>query len=100
MITARTFAALLATLAVAFAFAVTPADAARMSAAEKAAAKQATVSCKAEAKGKKVPLLQRRKYVRECLVQALKAHPNINVDAVMKTISTRELPHTKVDAHM
>jgi hypothetical protein len=100
MTIARTFAAFAITLAAGVALTVNTADAARMSAAEKAAAKQATVSCKAEAKGKKVPLLQRRKYVRECLVQALKSHPNINVDAVMKTISTRELPHTKVDAHM
>jgi hypothetical protein len=100
MIKARTFAVLFATLAAGVALTFNTAHAQKMSAADKTAAKQATVSCKAEAKGKKVPLLQRRKYVKECLVQALKDRPNVNIDSLMKTISTRELPQTKVDAHM
>jgi hypothetical protein len=47
--------------------------------AEQVALKQAIVSCKAEAKGKKIKWLSRRKYVNACVQEALKGYPSINV---------------------
>ncbi len=81
-------------------FTFTPAEAAKLSAADKAAFKRANVACKAEAKGKKVAFLQRRKYVKGCLVEALKDRPNVNVDLMMRAMDTKKLPATQVDSHM
>src|SRR5437879_12173364 len=61
-----------------------PAEAARMSKADKLAVKQAIIACKAEAKGKKVKWLARRKYVNNCVADALKDHPNIDVTQLLK----------------
>jgi hypothetical protein len=61
-----------------------PAEAARPSKAEKAALKQAIVACKAEAKGKKIKWLSRRKYVNNCVIEAMKYHPNIDVATLLK----------------
>lgn len=73
--------------------------AAAPTAAEKAAVKQAILSCKSEAKGKKVPWLQRRKYVKGCVVEALKDKPQIDVDAMLKNHpEMRDLPADKADA--
>ena len=58
--------------AVAMAIGSAGALAAAPTAAEKVALKQAIASCKSEAKGKKVPWLQRRKYVKTCVIEALK----------------------------
>lgn len=52
--------------------------------AQKIAVKQAIVACKAEAKGKKIAWLQRRKYVNGCVAQALKEHPTIDVIQILK----------------
>ncbi|WP_246729444.1 hypothetical protein [Bradyrhizobium sp. BR2003] len=52
--------------------------------AEKVALKQAVVACKAEAKGKKIKWLSRRKYVNQCVVAALKEHPSINIARMLK----------------
>ena len=57
----------------------TAVEAAALTKAEKVALKQAIVACKAEAKGKKVKWLSRRKYVNECVTTALKEHPSIDV---------------------
>ena len=57
----------------------TAVEAAALTRAEKVALKQAIVACKAEAKGKKVKWLSRRKYVNECVTTALKEHPSIDV---------------------
>jgi len=57
----------------------TAVEAAALSKAEKVALKQSIVACKAEAKGKKIKWLSRRKYVNECVVTALKEHPSIDV---------------------
>jgi len=71
------------------AFMPTPAEAAaKLSNADKVALKKATVACKAEAKGKKFGTvgqdeaeqwLASRKFVSECVKEALKDHPRINV---------------------
>ncbi|OAF14914.1 hypothetical protein AYJ54_40785 [Bradyrhizobium centrolobii] len=60
------------------------AEAAALTKAEKVALKQAIVACKAEAKGKKIKWLSRRKYVNQCVVTALKEHPNIDVARMLK----------------
>lgn len=73
--------------------------AAAPTAAEKAAVKQAIQSCKSEAKGKKVPWLQRRKYVKGCVTEALKDKPQIDVEAMLKNHpEMRDLPADKADA--
>jgi len=73
--------------------------AAAPTAAEKAALKQAIVSCKSEAKGKKVPWLQRRKYVKNCVIEALKDKPNIDVSTMLKDHpDMKNLPAESADA--
>ena len=79
--------------------ALTPAVAAAPTAAEKVALKQAIASCKSEAKGKKVALLQRRKYVKNCVVEALKDKPNIDVMTLLKNHpDMKDLPAESADA--
>ncbi|WP_245313870.1 hypothetical protein [Bradyrhizobium elkanii] len=63
--------------------------------AEKVALKQAVVACKAEAKGKKIKWLSRRKYVNQCVVTALKEHPSINIARMLK--ETPELTKIPVE---
>ena len=63
-----------------------PAEAANPSKADKAALKRAIVACKAEAKGKKIRWLSRRKYVNNCVTEAMKDHPNIEVTTCSGTI--------------
>jgi hypothetical protein len=73
--------------------------AAKLTTAEKTALKQAISSCKSEAKGKKVPWLQRRKYVKNCVIEALKDKPQIDVNAMLKNHpEMRDLPPDKADA--
>jgi hypothetical protein len=60
------------------AFMPVPAEAAKMSKADRVALKEATVACKAEARGKKVRWLARRKFVNICVAKALKGHPSMN----------------------
>jgi len=75
------------------------ASAAAPTAAEKAALKQAIASCKSEAKGKKVPWLQRRKYVKNCVIEALKDKPSIDVTTLLKTHpDMKDLPAESADA--
>jgi hypothetical protein len=58
--------------------------AASPSKADQAALKRAIVACKAEAKGKKIKWLSRRKYVNNCVTEAMKDHPTINVVTMLK----------------
>src|SRR5262245_3422539 len=75
------------------------AQAKKMSKAEEVALKQAIASCKAEAKGKKVKWLSRRKYVNNCVQEALKDHPNINVQQELKDHpDLKGLPTQQADA--
>ena len=79
---------------------MTPASAATpLTPAEKTALKQAISSCKAEAKGTKVPWLQRRKYVKNCVIEALKDKPNIDVATLLKNHpDMKDLPAESADA--
>ncbi|WP_245325068.1 hypothetical protein [Bradyrhizobium sp. CCH5-F6] len=52
--------------------------------AQKVAVKQAVIACKAEAKGKKIAWLSRRKYVNHCVAESLKEHPSIDVIHILK----------------
>ena len=61
-----------------------PASAARVSKADQIALKEAIVACKAEAKGKKMGWLAGRKYVNQCVAEALKGRPNMNVNQLLK----------------
>ena len=80
------FAAALSTCIIAMVLALmpSPAAAARVSKADEVALKQAIVACKAEAKGKKMGWLAGRKYVNNCVAEALKGRPNINVNQLLK----------------
>lgn len=61
--------------------------------AQKIAVKQAIVGCKAEARGKKVAWLSRRKYVNRCVAEALREHPTIDVIQILKQHpEMRDLP--------
>jgi hypothetical protein len=62
-----------------------------MSRAEKVALKEAIISCKAEAKGKKVKWLARRKYVYQCVAEALKGRPSIDIDEVRRGVNMKLL---------
>jgi hypothetical protein len=67
--------------------------------AQKTAVKQAIVACKAEAKGKKIAWLSRRKYVNGCVAQALKEHPTIDVIQILKEHpDMKELPMDNWDS--
>jgi hypothetical protein len=68
--------------------------------AEKAAWKQANVACKAQAKGKKLGWFARRRFVKGCLVQALKGYPNININIMMRGVTGKPLPVTHVDDYI
>lgn len=78
----------------------TPAKAESLSKADKAALKEAIIACKSEAKGKKVKWLARRKYVSQCVAEALKGRPNIDVVQLLKDHpEMKDLPMEKWDAN-
>jgi hypothetical protein len=79
-----------AALAFGLAWTPGPANAAKLSKADKQAVKQALVACKAQAKGKKVKWLARRKYVKNCVTEALKDHPNIDVRQVLRNYPNKK----------
>ncbi|WP_247554671.1 hypothetical protein [Bradyrhizobium sp. 138] len=80
------FIAALSTCMISIALAGGSAEAAAppLTKAQKIAVKQAIVACKAEAKGKKIAWLSRRKYVNHCVAEALKEHPIVEVIQILK----------------
>ena len=76
------------------------ADAARLTKAEKVAWNRASVSCKAEAKAKKLGWFARRKFAKACIAESLKGYPNVNVEKLMKAMDTGKLPRTYVEWYM
>jgi hypothetical protein len=62
-------------LVVGTAFMPTPANAAKTSSADKAALKEATLACKAEAKDKKIWWPASRKFVSTCVAKSIKLTP-------------------------
>ena len=73
------------------AFMPAPAEAAKMSKADRVALKEATVACKAEARGKKVRWLARHKFVNTCVASALKSH-GLRIEVIQATVNTKKLP--------
>ncbi|WP_246554386.1 hypothetical protein [Bradyrhizobium ottawaense] len=91
----------LSTCLISIAFAGTAAEAAAppLTKAQKVAVKQAIAACKAEAKGKKIAWLSRRKYVNHCVAEALKKHPSIDVIQILKQHpEMRDLPMDNWDS--
>ena len=77
----------------------TPSVAATMTKSEKVALKRAVVACKAEAQGKKIKWLSRRKYVNQCVVVALKDYPSIDIQRMLKEHpEMKDLPAERWDA--
>ena len=62
----------------------TPAEAANVSNADKAALKRAVVACKAEARGRKIRWLSRRRYVNNCVTEAMRDRPYMNITTLLK----------------
>lgn len=87
------FAGIIATVLVSgIAFMPTPAEAAKMSKAEKVALKEATVACKAQAKGMKIRWPASRKYVKNCIIRtALKSQPNMDIIELRKAVNLQGL---------
>src|SRR5215471_990742 len=69
----------------------TPAEAAKTSGVDKVTQKQATIACKAEAKGKKIRWPASRKYVKNCVTIALKEHPTMNISEVRRGVNMKAL---------
>jgi hypothetical protein len=58
---------------------------------QKVAVKQATVACKAEAKGKKIRWPASRQYVKNCITTALKDHLIMNISEVRRGVNVKTL---------
>jgi hypothetical protein len=87
------FAGIVATVLVSGAtFMPTPAEAAKTSSPDTVALKEATVACKAKAKGQKIGLLARRKFISSCVTEALKEHPRMDVDQLHRERNVKGLP--------
>ena len=90
---------LIAMLAVGAAWMPTLAEAASKSKTNDTALKAAIVACKAEARGKKVRWLGRRKYVNHCVAESLKDHPKMDLIRLLKDHpDMKELPMQQWDA--
>ena len=89
------FPSIIATVLVSgIAFMPTPAEAAKMSNAERVALEKATAACKVEAKGMKFSWhwRKRQKYVRNCIIRtAVQADPSINISEIRKTVNMMDL---------
>ena len=79
------------------AFVPTPAEAAKLSAAERVALEKATVACKEEAKGMKFKWhwRKRQKYVKNCIIRLASQQQGINMWEVRKAV--KDLPSQDID---
>jgi hypothetical protein len=76
------------------AFVPTPAEAAKMSNAERVALEKATAACKVEAKGMKFSWhwRKRQKYVQNCIIRtAVQADPSIDVGQIRRAVNMKGL---------
>ena len=76
------------------AFMPPPAEAARLSKAERVTLEKATAACKVEAKGMKFRWhwLKRQKYVRNCIIRtAVQADPSINIWKIRRAVNMKSL---------
>ncbi len=89
------FAGIIATVLVSgIAFMPTPAEAAKMSNAERVALEKATAACKVEAKGMKFNWhwRKRQKYVKNCIIRtAVQADPSLDIWQIRRAVNMMDL---------
>ena len=80
------------------AFVPTPAEAAKLSNAERVALEKATAACKEEAKGMKFSWhwRKRQKYVQNCIIRSASKH-GIDIWEVRSRVNMKDLPSQEVD---
>jgi hypothetical protein len=80
------------------AFVPTPAEAAKLSDAEKVALQKATVACKEEAKGMKFKWhwRKRQKYVKNCMIRSA-SQQGIDIWEIRRAVKMKELPSEDID---
>ena len=89
------------------AFMPTPAEAAKLSDAERVALEKATAACKVEAKGRKFSWhwRKRQKYVQDCIIRTtVRADPTIDIWEIRRTVNhlglrTHRPPEWGCDPH-
>ena len=93
------FAGIIATVLVSgIAFMPTPAEAAKMSNAERVALGKATAACKVEAKGMKFNWhwRKRQKYVQNCIIRTA-SDQGIDIWEIRRAVNMKELPSEDID---
>ena len=93
------FAGTIATVLVSgIAFVPTPAEAAKMSNAERVALEKATAACKVEAKGMKFSWhwRKRQKYVQNCIIMAA-SRQGIDIWEIRRAVKMKDLPSQDID---
>ena len=80
------------------AFVPTPAEAAKLSDAERVALEKATAACKEEAKGMKFKWhwRKRQKYVQNCMIRSA-SKQGIDMGAIRRAVNMKELPDEDID---
>ena len=80
------------------AFVPTPAEAAKLSDAEKVALQKATAACKEEAKGMKFKWhwRKRQKYVANCMIRSA-SKQGIDIGEIRRAVNMKELPSEDID---
>jgi hypothetical protein len=87
------FAGIVATVLVSgTTFTPTPAEAAKTSSPDRVALNEATVACKAKAKGQKISWLARRKFISSCVTETLKEHPSMDINQLHREPNVKGLP--------
>jgi len=92
-------AAIIATLLVSgIAFVPTPAEAAKLSDAERVALEKAVAACKEEAKGMKFKWhwRKRQKYVANCMIRSA-SKQGIDIGEIRRAVNMKELPSEDID---
>jgi hypothetical protein len=80
------------------AFVPSPAEAAKLSNAERVALEKATAACKSEAKGMKFSWhwRKRQKYVQNCIIRSA-SKQGIDIWEVRRAVNMKDLPSREVD---
>jgi len=80
------------------AFVPTPAEAAKMSNAERVALEKATAACKAEAKGMKFSWhwRKRQKYVKNCIIRSA-SQQGIDIWEIRRSVNMKDLQSQDID---
>ena len=93
------FAGITATVLVSgIAFMATPAEAAKLSKAERVALEKATAACKVEAKGMKFSWhwRKRQKYVKNCIIRSA-SQQGIDIWEIRRAVIMKDLPSEDLD---